>query len=168
MTVSLYVESGYWDSGYTEDITVTTVDTSSVIAATATILSGGQYLQLIAGKAQGTATTIGAGSYVMLEGALSEGSATTLAASLRKRLSSSIFDGLSTSLVAVEVYRTYPGVNLNAKSSVLAAIGVTRKTSSIIASSSSTKAGARLFWEATSPASGAWTTIDPQAEGSGK
>jgi len=62
----------------------------------------------------------------------------------------------------------FPGVNLNIKSSTIAASVYRTKGGAIISAQSDTKSGGRIFWEMTGPASGTWTTIDPQAEGSGQ
>lgn len=74
----------------------------------------------------------------------------------------------ATVLAAPILISVYPGVNLNAKSSVIAASVYRTKGSGLVTAQSSTKVGGRIFWENTQPASGAWTVIVPQAEGTGK
>lgn len=64
--------------------------------------------------------------------------------------------------------QTFPGINLNAKSNTFAAGAVTiNSNGALIEAHSDCRMTGRPFWELTSPASGTWTTIVPQAEGSG-
>lgn len=168
MTYSYYVEPDYWDSGYTEDITVNFIYSAAQSSATASILSAGTYIKLSGAAAQASASFKVAGNYVRIEGALASATASTKAAGQNLLITTSLVSATTWARGAVELTRIYPGVNLNAKSSALAAIGVTRKTSATAEAFSSTKAGARIFWEQTTPSSGVWTVIVPQSAGSGE
>jgi len=85
------------------------------------------------------------------------------AASLR-----GISTGYGTVVAAGDLIAIFPGIGLNAKSSMAGAGGIRTSSSSLIEAESSVKAGGRIFWEMTAPASGTWTAIVPQAEGSGE
>jgi hypothetical protein len=64
--------------------------------------------------------------------------------------------------------QTFPGINLNAKSNTFAAGAVTiNSNGALIEAHSDSRMTGRPFWENTQPASGTWTIIVPQAEGSG-
>lgn len=64
--------------------------------------------------------------------------------------------------------QTFPGINLNAKSNTFAAGAVTiNSNGALIEEHSDSRMTGRPFWENTQPASGTWTIIVPQAEGSG-
>lgn len=65
--------------------------------------------------------------------------------------------------------QTFPGINLNAKSNTFAAGAVTINSSgALIEADTDVRMTGRPFWELTTPASGTWTAIVPQAEGTGK
>lgn len=65
--------------------------------------------------------------------------------------------------------QTFPGINLNAKSNAFAAGAVTLNSNGALSiTTSDVRMTGRPFWENTTPASGTWTTIVPQAEGTGK
>ena len=64
--------------------------------------------------------------------------------------------------------QTFPGINLNAKSNTFAAGAVTiNSTGALVDAHSDARMTGRPFWEMTTPASGTWTEIVPQAEGFG-
>lgn len=167
-TYSYYAEPGYWDTGYTEDITVNFVYGSAATSSTGVVIAVSNYLKDIAGAGAGASATKAAGSFVYLDGALVGATATTKAVGQTIFITSGVVPVESWARGSLEVKRTYPGVNLNAKSSLIAGIGVTRKTSATAGATSSTKAGSRIFWENTQPASGTWTIVVPQAEGTGE
>ena len=74
----------------------------------------------------------------------------------------------STVLAGGNFIQTFPGINLNSKSATLAAGAVTiNSTGALVEAHSDSRMTGRPFWELTSPASGTWTKIVPQAEGSG-
>lgn len=79
-----------------------------------------------------------------------------------------ILTGYSTLNSAGDLIAIFPGISLRANSTVSAAGGSTRVNSGLVSALSSTKVGGRIFWETTSPSSGVWTEIVPQAEGSGE
>lgn len=167
-TYSYYVDSGYWNDGYTEDITVNFVTGAAASAAVSTTLAAGGFT-LTSGSAVATTATILTGANnVYLEGALSQAAVTVKAAGQNLLLASGKVTATGWVGGALELTRTYPGVNLNAKSSVLCGINIRAVSGGLVEASSSTKAGSRIFWENTTPASGAWTVIVPQAEGSGE
>lgn len=63
----------------------------------------------------------------------------------------------------------YPGVNLNSKSAAVVAGATTiNSNAGLIEARSTSLMTGRVFWENTSPASGSWTLVVPQAEGTGK
>lgn len=65
--------------------------------------------------------------------------------------------------------QVFPGINLNAKSNAFAAGAVTLNSNGALSiTTSDVRMTGRPFWENTTPASGTWTTIVPQAEGTGK
>lgn len=65
--------------------------------------------------------------------------------------------------------QTFPGINLNAKSNAFAAGAITFNSNGALSTTTSdVRMTGRPFWENTTPASGTWTTIVPQAEGTGK
>lgn len=168
MTISLYVDSGYWDTGYTDDITVNYVYSSSVANAAATILAASNYLKDIAGTPSGTVTVLTAGNYVRLEAAVAAGSVVTIGAGGIIKITCAVPAATAVTMSSVELYRTYPGVNLNTRSSTIVGANVRASTGGISLTGSSTKAGSRIFWENTQPVSGTWTVIVPQAEGTGE
>lgn len=168
MTYSYYADPGYWDDGYTEDITVNFVYSAARTSATASALAAGTFIK-ISGAASSAASTVKSGAnYVRLEGALVSASTSTKAAGQNLLITTSLISASGWARGAIDITRVYPGVNLNAKSSMRAAIGVTRKTSATAGATSSTKAGSRIFWEQTTPAAGVWTPVVPQAAGSGE
>lgn len=75
----------------------------------------------------------------------------------------------STALCGGSLTQIFPGINLNSKSQSFAAGALTSNSNGglSVARSESRMTG-RPFWEITSPASGTWTAIVPQAEGTGK
>lgn len=74
----------------------------------------------------------------------------------------------STVLAGGNFTQTFPGINLNAKSNTFAAGAVTiNSNGALIVEHSDSRMTGRPFWENTQPASGTWTIIVPQAEGSG-
>lgn len=75
---------------------------------------------------------------------------------------------MSSVLAAGSFLQIYPGISLNSKSGTLAAGNIHAANSGLIQAQSVTKASGRIFWEMTSPASATWTTIVPQAEGTGE
>lgn len=64
--------------------------------------------------------------------------------------------------------QTLPGINLNAKSTTVAGGNYRASNAALIKAQSEVSSGSRIFWELTTPASGTWTPIVPQAEGSGE
>ena len=65
--------------------------------------------------------------------------------------------------------QTFPGINLNAKSNTFVAASIISNSNGALSQThSDVRMTGRPFWELTSPASGTWTTIVPQAEGTGK
>lgn len=75
----------------------------------------------------------------------------------------------ATVVIGPSFIQTLPGINLNAKSNALAVGNITSKSNGGLSlTTSDVRMTGRPFWELTSPASGTWTTIVPQAEGTGK
>ena len=67
------------------------------------------------------------------------------------------------------VQRTYFDSIYNAKSNTFVAASIISNSNGALSQThSDVRMTGRPFWELTSPASGTWTTIVPQAEGSGK
>lgn len=65
--------------------------------------------------------------------------------------------------------QTFPGINLNAKSNTFVAASIISNSNGALSQAhSDVRMTGRPFWELTSPASGTWTAIVPQAEGTGK
>lgn len=86
----------------------------------------------------------------------------------RKAGGSGLTLSTSTVLAGGNFIQTFPGINLNAKSNAFAAGAVTvNSNGALVEAHSDSRMTGRPFWELTSPASGTWTTIVPQAEGSG-
>ena len=72
-------------------------------------------------------------------------------------------------IVAPIFFSVYPGVDLNTISQAFASGSVTSASNGAIAKAhSDSRMTGRPFWELTAPASGTWTRIVPQAEGSGE
>lgn len=168
MTYSYYADPGYWDDGYTEDITVNFVYSAARLSATGSIVSAGTFVIDIGAAPSALATIKVGGNNTYLDGALVSGTSAAKAAGQNLLITTSLVSATGLARGAIDLTRTYPGVNLNAKSSTLAAIGVTRKTSATAGATSSTKAGSRIFWEQTTPAAGVWTPVVPQSAGSGE
>ena len=77
--------------------------------------------------------------------------------------------GTATVMAGGSYTQTFPGINLNAKSNMFAAGAITSNSNGALSQTTSdVRMTGRPFWELTSPASGTWTTIVPQAEGTGK
>lgn len=90
------------------------------------------------------------------------------AAGNRKAGGAGLTIATSTVLAGGNFIQTFPGINLNAKSNTFAAGAVTiNSNGALVEAHSDCRMTGRPFWELTSPASGTWTTIVPQAEGSG-
>lgn len=65
--------------------------------------------------------------------------------------------------------QTFPGINLNAKSNTLAAGAIISNSNGARSITiSDVRMTGRPFWENTTSASGTWTIVVPQAEGTGK
>lgn len=78
-----------------------------------------------------------------------------------------LIQSTSSVLAASALIQKFPGINLNSKSATLAAASVRSSNGAFIVETSNVRASGRIFWEMTTPATGTWTTIVPQAEGSG-
>ena len=119
----------------------------------------------VAGYAEGDST----GGLVYGSGAVNAVATPVIAANYT--ISSNGFSVSSTGLVLCggSFVQTFPGINLNSKSETFAAGAATINSNGarIIAQSDARMTG-RPFWELTTPASGTWTTIVPQAEGTGE
>lgn len=77
--------------------------------------------------------------------------------------------GTATVVAGGSYTQTFPGLNMNAKSNTFAAGAVTiNSNGALIEAQSDVRMTGRPFWELTAPASGTWTEIVPQAEGSGE
>lgn len=188
MTV-LYAEAGYWDSGYTLELTENYVQTVGKVEAISTVRAGG-YKAAYSGMLISAVSSVrsGAGAIrfngalvgatgstraaiykINLAGSRSTAATTTLASILNFKRTSATVSALSRAVTTVNYISQYPGgINLNSKSQTLAAVTVRAVASGKTEAQASVKAASRIFWENTSPASGTWTTIVPQAEGTGK
>lgn len=75
----------------------------------------------------------------------------------------------ATVLVGGSFTQTFPGINLNAKSNTFVAAAMTSNSNGALSQThSDARMTGRPFWELTAPASGTWTIIVPQAEGTGE
>lgn len=77
--------------------------------------------------------------------------------------------GTATVLAGGNFTQILPGINLNSKSNMFAAGAATLNSNgAIVKAQSDARMTGRPFWELTTPASGTWVTIVPQAEGTGE
>jgi len=167
-TYSYYVDPGYWLDGYTEDVTVNFVFSAAKTTVTSQTLAAAGYVKFGAGLASASSSAKAAANYVRIEGALVSAVSSVKAGANIVKVGSGKVQSTTVVLAACSLQRTYPGVNLNSKSQMAATANVNAKGAALSENFSSVKAGSRIFWENTSPASGTWTLIVPQAEGTGK
>lgn len=163
-----YVATDYWTSGYSETITVDFKYTSGVIPSVSKVAFSAGFLCDIFGKSFVESKTFGSGSLIWYEGALISANGLTFAATQRLKPTSGRLSATSTVIAASTQKIVFPGINFNAKSTVLSAGSYSIIVGGKIESTSRMIGYGRPYWEVTSPASGTWTIIVPQAEGTGK
>lgn len=110
------------------------------------------------------------GDYVpgtVLVAGLCSATATIKAAAIYKPSSGGLSLTTSAVLAGGNFTQAFPGINLNSKSQVACAGNITTTNSGLVQAQSDVRMSGRPFWEMTSPASGTWVKVAPQAEGFG-
>lgn len=111
----------------------------------------------------------GTGTLVFSSGVITAASATKAGGNYTVGQSGLKITATSTVLIGPSFTQAFPGINLNAKSNTFVAGNIISKSNGGLSlATSDVRMTGRPYWETTSPASGTWTIVVPQAEGTGE